>query len=92
MIIFTYLSFRYLWISAANMQSFFAVCSRFGIPSLFLTHLFTSLNSRSIINRAVNSGAEMADILKKSQQLGTEKYPRKSEKWIQYGTSGFRTK
>lgn len=35
---------------------------------------------------------EMADILNNSQQLGAEKYPRKSEKLIQYGTSGFRTK
>lgn len=34
----------------------------------------------------------MADILNNSQQLGAEKYPRKSEKLIQYGTSGFRTK
>lgn len=40
----------------------------------------------------MNSSAEMADILNNSQQLGTEKYPKESEKWIQYGTSGFRTK
>ncbi|XP_046642419.1 phosphoacetylglucosamine mutase-like [Daphnia pulicaria] len=84
MITFSSSSFSYLCGNRAII-----LWSRFRSPSLVLHSHNISL---SRINRAVNSGAEMADLLNKSQQLGTEKYPRKSEKWIQYGTAGFRTK
>lgn len=33
-----------------------------------------------------------ADGLNAAHSLGAEKYPRQSDKWIQYGTAGFRTK
>lgn len=77
MFIFSFPTFSFI---IARNRSTFPL--RIGTPSQYSTFY-----------RAVNSTTtEMADVLNTAQQLGTEKYPRKSDKWIQYGTAGFRTK